>query len=280
MPQNSPGFVHKLGGGLCVCAFEFYMLQTSLSCWRKWIFWIRFECIFPFFLILSKGPTRNGSWLQTGHCPPKLDTSTFTGSTVAITLQEPQQDRTNREPTPVSMPKSLPLLPIGPPKWSRSFIRLLDSHSLPLLLTSLIISVLRKHRLVIRNPEWAYHTHTRTRLLLGKVVWWKKRRGREKGAKQRKVYRLMKIIFSDSCKLLALASFWRRPQRPPPTPVAYVIVSRGLKNNKLWALGIPSTNPATEQNHGISPQSLSEKKPSIMTGQPTMRILLASHAWP
>lgn len=162
MPQNSPGFVHKPRGGLRVCAFEFYTLQTSLSYRRKWRFWIRFEYIFPFFLILSKGPTRNGSWLQTGHRPPKLDTSTFTGSTAAVTLQEPQQDRTNREPTPVSMQKSQPLLPIGPPKWSRSFIRVLDSHSRPLLLTSLIISVLRKHRLVIRNPEWAYHTHTHT----------------------------------------------------------------------------------------------------------------------
>lgn len=147
---------------MCVCTCEFYTLQTRLSYRRKWRFWISFKCIFPFFFILSKGPTRNGSWLKTAHHPPKLDTSTFTGSTVAITLQEPQQDRTNREPIPVSMPKSLPLLPIGPPKWSRSFIRVLDSHSRPLLLTSLIISVLRKQRLVIRNPEWAYHTLTHT----------------------------------------------------------------------------------------------------------------------
>lgn len=117
------------------------------------------------------------------------------------------------------MPKSLPLLPIGPPKWSRPFIRVLDSHSHPLLLTSLIISVLRKHRLVIRNPEWAYHTHAHTHMRTAafrKVVWWKKKRGREQRARQRKVRRLMKIIFHNSCKLLALASFWHRPSRPPP----------------------------------------------------------------
>lgn len=181
MPQNSLGFVHRLGGGLCVCArmWVLHTLQTRLPYRRKWRFWISFKCIFPFFLILSKSPTRNGSWLKTGHHPPKLDTSTFTGSTVAITLPEPQQDRTNREPTPVSMPKSLPLLPIGPPKWSQSFIRVLDSHSCPLLLTSLIISVLRKQRLVIRNPEWAYHTRAHSHTHMRTAAFRKKRRGRE-----------------------------------------------------------------------------------------------------
>ncbi len=153
------------------------MLQTHLSYRRKWRFWIIFECIFQFSLLCQRAPTSNGSWLQTGHHSLKLDTSTFTGSTAVVTLQEPQQDRTNREPTPVSMPKSLPLLPIGPPKWSQSFIRVLDSHFHPLLLTSLIISVLRKHRLVIRNPEWACHTHMHV-AASKKVVFWKKREGR------------------------------------------------------------------------------------------------------
>ncbi len=193
MPQNSAGFVQRQGGAY-VCVF--YMLQTHLSYRRKWRFWIIFECIFQFSLLCQRAPTSNGSWLQTGHHSLKLDTSTFTGSTAVVTLQEPQQDRTNREPTPVSMPKSLPLLPIGPPKWSQSFIRVLDSHFHPLLLTSLIISVLRKHRLVIRNPEWACHTHMQWLLLkssLKKVVFGKKERG-EQGTRQKKVRRLIQIF--------------------------------------------------------------------------------------
>ncbi len=184
------------------------MLQTHLSYRRKWRFWIIFECIFQFSLLCQRAPTSNGSWLQTGHHSLKLDTSTFTGSTAVVTLQEPQQDRTNREPTPVSMPKSLPLLPIGPPKWSQSFIRVLDSHFHPLLLTSLIISVLRKHRLVIRNPEWACHTHMHV-AASKKVVFWKKssllekKRGESKEQGRRRFADWFKLFFATA------VNFWQ-----------------------------------------------------------------------
>lgn len=161
MPQNSPGFVQRQGGGLCVCApMSFIRSRRTYPTEGNGGFGSFLYVFFHFSLFCQRDPTSNESWLQTGHHSPKLDTSTFTGSTAVVTLQEPQQDRTNREPTPVSMPKSLPLLPIGPPKWSQSFIRVLDSHFHPLLLTSLIISVLSKHSLIIRNPEWACHTHT------------------------------------------------------------------------------------------------------------------------